>query len=218
MKLAAIEIVGMFLSFLILAVAVVLPLILLVLCIRALWIYIKTHTKAQEVKKETAAVRKTLGRDPERPPHPLPHDPGICGREPGGVPSGRQQMGDRRLGPQHVQPGAAGQALRRAPGRTPPKCDPEHWAPRPAREAGLFGFRACKQQCGGRLCSRPPQRDPIFRDAKVLLFWCDQQQKEYGSIPLCRHIGWVFYPSVQVVSGTCAPLISSPRYGAPGVL
>ena len=42
------------------AVAVVLPLILLVLCIRALWIYIKTHTKAQEVKKETAAVRKTL--------------------------------------------------------------------------------------------------------------------------------------------------------------
>ena len=23
-----------------------------------------------------------------------------------------------------------------------------------------------------------PQRDPIFRDAKVLLFWCDQQQKE----------------------------------------
>ena len=60
MKLASIEIVGMFLSFLILAVAVVLPLILLVLCIRALWIYIKTHTKAQEVKKETAAVRKTL--------------------------------------------------------------------------------------------------------------------------------------------------------------
>ena len=60
MKLAAIEIVGMFLSFLILAVAVVLPLILLVLCIRALWIYIKTHTKAKEVKKETAAVRKTL--------------------------------------------------------------------------------------------------------------------------------------------------------------
>ena len=60
MKLAATEIVGMFLSFLILAVAVVLPLILLVLCIRALWIYIKTHTKAQEVKKETAAVRKTL--------------------------------------------------------------------------------------------------------------------------------------------------------------
>ena len=25
---------------------------------------------------------------------------------------------------------------------------------------------------------QPPQRDPIFREAKVLLFWCDQQQKE----------------------------------------
>ncbi len=25
-----------------------------------------------------------------------------------------------------------------------------------------------------------------------------------------NRIGWVFYPSVQVVSGTCAPLISSP--------
>ena len=66
------------------------------------------------------------------------------------------------------------------------------------------------KQCGGRPYGRPPQRDPIFRDAKVLLFWCDQQQKEYGSIPLCRHIGWVFYPSAQVVSGTCPPLISSP--------
>ena len=66
------------------------------------------------------------------------------------------------------------------------------------------------KQCGGRPYGRPPQRDPIFRDAKVLLFWCDQQQKEYGSIPLCRHIGWVFYPSVQVVSGTRSPLISSP--------
>ena len=33
-----------------------------------------------------------------------------------------------------------------------------------------------------------PQRDPIFRDAKVLLFWCDQQQKEYWlDTPLCRH-------------------------------
>ena len=67
-----------------------------------------------------------------------------------------------------------------------------------------------QKQCGGRPYGRPPQRDPIFRDAKVLLFWCDQQQKEYGSIPLCRHIGWVFYPSAQVVSGTCSPLISSP--------
>ena len=38
------------------------------------------------------------------------------------------------------------------------------------------GFRY--KQCGGQPYSRPPQRDPIFRDAKVLLFWCDQQQKE----------------------------------------
>ena len=60
MKLAAIEIVGMLLSLLILAAVFVFPVILMVLCIRALWIYIKTHTKAQEVKKETAAVRKTL--------------------------------------------------------------------------------------------------------------------------------------------------------------
>src|SRR5699024_6423609 len=38
-----------------------------------------------------------------------------------------------------------------------------------------------------------PQRDPIFRDAKVLLFWCDQQQKEHWlDIPFCCHIGWVF--------------------------
>lgn len=60
MKLAAIEIVGMLLSFFILAVAFVIPAVLMILCIRALWIYIKTHAKAQEVKKETAAVRRTL--------------------------------------------------------------------------------------------------------------------------------------------------------------
>ena len=80
----------------------------------------------------------------------------------------------------------------------------QKWVP-----PGACRFRHAKQ-CGGRPYGRPPQRDPIFRDAKVLLFWCDQQQKEYGSIPLCRHIGWVFYPSAQVVSGTCPPLISSP--------
>lgn len=60
MKIAAIEIVGMLLSLLILAAVFVIPVILMVLCIRALWIYIRTHAKAQEVKKETAAVRKTL--------------------------------------------------------------------------------------------------------------------------------------------------------------
>lgn len=60
MKLTAIEIVGMLLSLLILAAVFVIPVILMVLCIRALWIYIRTHAKAQEVKKETAAVRRTL--------------------------------------------------------------------------------------------------------------------------------------------------------------
>lgn len=60
MKLAAIEIVGMLLSLLILAAVFMIPVILMVLCIRALWIYIRTHAKAQEVKKETAAVRRTL--------------------------------------------------------------------------------------------------------------------------------------------------------------
>ena len=60
MKLAANEIAGMLLSLLIPAAVFVIPVILMVLCIRALWIYIRTHAKAQEVKKETAAVRKTL--------------------------------------------------------------------------------------------------------------------------------------------------------------
>lgn len=41
-------------------VSIVASIVLFVLCIRALWIYIRTHAKAQEVKKETAAVRKTL--------------------------------------------------------------------------------------------------------------------------------------------------------------
>ena len=40
--------------------------------------------------------------------------------------------------------------------------------------------------------NQPPQRDPIFRDAKVLLFWCDQQQKEL----LVR-----YFPFVVTVKG-----------------
>ena len=40
-------------------------------------------------------------------------------------------------------------------------------------------YHSLVEQCEGRPSGRPPQRDPIFRDAKVLLFWCDQQQKEY---------------------------------------
>ena len=75
MKLAAIEIVGMLLSFFILAVAFVIPAVLMILCIRALWIYIKTHAKAQEAKKETAAVRRTLSetlKDHRTPPSGRP--------------------------------------------------------------------------------------------------------------------------------------------------
>ena len=40
------------------------------------------------------------------------------------------------------------------------------------------GPERATNNAGASLYSRPPQRDPIFRDAKVLLFWCDQQQKE----------------------------------------
>src|SRR5699024_5830271 len=42
----------------------------------------------------------------------------------------------------------------------------------------LLSSRTLYQQCGDQPLGWPPQRDPIFRDAKVLLFWCDQQQKE----------------------------------------
>ena len=51
----------------------------------------------------------------------------------------------------------------------------------PPTRAGEVARRAgegSNKQCGGQPFGRPPQRDPIFRDAKVLLFWCDQQQKE----------------------------------------
>ena len=51
----------------------------------------------------------------------------------------------------------------------------------PPTRAGEVARRAGEgnnKQCGGQPFGRPPQRDPIFRDAKVLLFWCDQQQKE----------------------------------------
>ena len=88
--------------------------------------------------------------------------------------------------------------------------------PHPAKDGGGFFRRPPTKQCGGRLCSRPPQRDPIFRDAKVLLFWCDQQQKEYwfySSLPphrmgvLPERAGGLWHP--------LAPYIIS-RYGAPG--
>ena len=58
--------------------------------------------------------------------------------------------------------------------------------------------------------NQPPQRDPIFRDAKVLLFWCDQQQKEHWlDIPFCCHIGWVFTRACKRSLGICRPLTSN---------
>ena len=75
-----------------------------------------------------------------------------------------------------------------------PLVPPEGGMSRSDRGDTLKGWRAGLDinNAGASLYSRPPQRDPIFRDAKVLLFWCDQQQKEHWlDIPFCRHIGWV---------------------------
>ena len=50
-----------------------------------------------------------------------------------------------------------------------------------ARRAGgdtLKGWRAGLDNNNAGASLSADQRDPIFRDAKVLLFWCDQQQKE----------------------------------------
>src|SRR5699024_4665272 len=55
-----------------------------------------------------------------------------------------------------------------------------------------------------------PQRDPIFRDAKVLLFWCDQQQKEHWlGIPFCCHIGRVCTRACKRSLIICRPLTSN---------
>ena len=89
---------------------------------------------------------------------------------------------------------------------------------RPKQKQGTAtrGFRY--KQCGGQPYSRPPQRDPIFRDAKVLLFWCDQQQKEHWlGIPFCCHIGWVFTrTSGRSLSAHC-PLYRPPAWCSGGV-
>ena len=56
-----------------------------------------------------------------------------------------------------------------------------------------------------------PRRGTLsFVTQKFFCFGAINNRRNIGSIPLCRHIGWVFYPSAQVVSGTCSPLISSP--------
>ena len=56
-----------------------------------------------------------------------------------------------------------------------------------------------------------PRRGTLsFVTQKFFCFGAINNRRNIGSIPLCRHIGWVFYPSEQVVSGTRTPLISSP--------
>ena len=52
--------VGLALALIIWLVVVGTMVLITVLVIKALWTYIKVNTKAREVKKETAAVRKTL--------------------------------------------------------------------------------------------------------------------------------------------------------------
>ena len=52
--------VGLALALIIWLVVVGTMILISVLVIKALWTYIKVNTKAREVKKETAAVRKTL--------------------------------------------------------------------------------------------------------------------------------------------------------------
>ena len=80
------------------------------------------------------------------------------------------------------------------------------------RRGYIYGRRVGFDQnnAGASLYSRPPQRDPIFRDAKVLLFWCDQQQKEHWlDIPFCCHIGWVCTRACKWSLVICRPLTSN---------
>ena len=94
------------------------------------------------------------------------------------------------LGGQPAQPGlphrgrpppAGAAAQQRRPRLTTERPPPF----RTARRGGGF----VRNNNAGAGFRQPPQRDPIFRDAKVLLFWCDQQQKEHWlGIPFCRHM------------------------------
>ena len=41
--------------------------------------------------------------------------------------------------------------------------------------------------------NQPPQRDPIFRDAKFFCFGAiNNRRNDWLGIPFCCHIGWVF--------------------------
>ena len=64
-----------------------------VLAVKAL----RKYLKSEEVRKETKAIRKSLGEALKEHRGPVQNDPGICGRAPGCQPSGREQMGKRHL-------------------------------------------------------------------------------------------------------------------------
>ena len=77
------------------------------------------------------------------------------------------------------------------------------------RQKGDF-FGTQNNAGAGRMAD--PRRGTLsFVTQKFFCFGAINNRRNMDfDIPLCRHIGWVFYPSVQVVSGTCLPLISSP--------
>ena len=60
MKFTAFQLLGLIIALIIWVVVVGTVILITVLVIKALWTYIKVNTKAREVKKETAAVRRTL--------------------------------------------------------------------------------------------------------------------------------------------------------------
>ena len=138
MKLAAIELVGMFLAFFILAAVFVIPVVLMILCIRALWLYIKTHARAQEVKKETAAVRKTLSETLKDHRTRCKMTQEFVAESLGVSRQAVSKVGDRRDRPHHVQPRPAGPALRRHPGRTAGKRDLKTIKARTLDSPGLY--------------------------------------------------------------------------------
>src|SRR5699024_1011241 len=70
--------------------------------------------------------------------------------------------------------------------------------------------RGVNKQCGGQPYSRPPQRDPIFRDAKFFCFGAiNNRRNDWLGIPFCCHIGWVFTRACKRSLGICRPLISA---------
>ena len=60
MKFTAFQLLGLVIALIVWLAVVGTMILITVLVIRALWTYIKVNTRAREVKKETAAVRKSL--------------------------------------------------------------------------------------------------------------------------------------------------------------